>query len=104
MAAVTPANISQPRKEEAVSIKVTIEHKGGMFHRVLNISRSQLDERNGDNPEAVNRYIAALSNGDRIVAEGIFEHRYGDDLLTLVAEAVDTLGGRGGPLTTGLKR
>lgn len=87
-----------------MSIKVTIEHPSGAFKRVLEISRvdgSPRPERaNPETAEAaasrVEEYTVLLANDWRNVGRGVFSHRYGDDLLTLVHEAIDALGGRGG--------
>lgn len=44
--------------------------------------------------DQVDRYEVALSNGRLRTAEATFKHRFGDDVLTLVAEAITALGYR----------
>lgn len=76
--------------------------------RTLNIARlTNTHIRRGyeRDPEEVNVYEVLLSNTpDGPVKERAeFRHKYGDDLLTLVHEAVEALGGPGGPYM-GLRR
>lgn len=82
-----------------MSIKVTIEHPSGAFQRILEIERitGQYADHALRDPDKTDQYTVWLSGGSpRIERGGDFSHRYGDDLLTLVAEAIDALGGRGG--------
>ena len=88
-----------------MSIKVNIEHDEGRFQRTIEISRSAIDDENGNDLYAVNRYNVKYRGGSgKTYRDTVIEHRYGDDLLTLFDEAVKALGGLGGPGTTGLVR
>lgn len=89
-----------------MSIKVTIQ--GGPanpadgrwpFTRILEIDRIESgNPRDVFDHDAVNTYSVALRNTvepSLSFPRAGFQHRYGDDLLTLVSEAIDALGGRG---------
>ena len=80
-----------------MSIRVTIEQTPGRkFRRELLISRIETVETNESLHDEVHRYaVEYRGGGQRTWAEAEFNHRWGDDLLTLVSEAVDALGGRG---------
>lgn len=82
-----------------MSIRVTIEHPSGAFKRVLEISRVDGSPR-PDRVDPATAEAAANRVEDYEVKSlrgaATFRHRYGDDLLTLVSEAIDALGGRGG--------
>ena len=46
----------------------------------------------------VSRYrVRTVTNNIDTYLEAEFEHTYGDDVYTIVAEAIDAIGGRGGP-------
>lgn len=80
-----------------MTVKVTIEYvqEGDtLARRFLTIDRSESDQGKNDHDEVYN-YDVKLAGG-RFQRSSVLAHRYGDDILTLVSEAIDSLGGRGG--------
>lgn len=88
-----------------MSVKVTIGHYPGQsFSRELIISRVsnvgiQRNDIGFDIADMVSEYEVVLNNGThsdgttRQQGVAFFPHRYGDDLLVLVTEAIAALGG-----------
>lgn len=76
-------------------IRVTIEGVSLPFRRILEIENLDGPQPSPRDHSAIHTYGVVLNTPRRQLAESSFEHRYGDDLLTLVSEAIDALGGRG---------
>jgi len=81
-----------------MAIRVTIEHGEGAFARTLIIYRQGPPDIHNVSPEVdvhemVSTYTVEVWSGHRQVDEGTFQHRYGDDLLVLVTEAIASVGG-----------
>lgn len=79
---------------ETARVTVNID---GLIVRTLEIKRSRADASNGEDPEAINRYQATIHGNAKGPTRVTFEHRYGDDVLTMISKAIDALGGHGGP-------
>ena len=90
------------------TINVNVGIDGPGFSRMLQIENLESTVPMERFPQDVHRYRATFvgmtKRRDEGPVEAEFEHRYGDDVFTLIAEAIDALGGRGGPQTTGLWR
>lgn len=82
-----------------ITLTVDIGHPSGAFQRVIEIHRLTqhvgTDAALRDDNEK-NVYNVELKNSKHSPPKMIstFEHKYGDDVLTLVAEAIEALGGK----------
>lgn len=83
-----------------VTVGVLIEqHPGGSFRRELLISRVSnndvIAEPGNDPLDLVSDYEVVLGSGrGRNDDRATFQHRFGDDLLVLLTEAIAALGGK----------
>lgn len=76
-----------------MSISVKIDIAGGAAKRTLYIERQtepRLDEEGRRDLTDINEYAVLLGGGGRD-AIATFHHRYSDDVLTLITEAIAAL-------------
>ena len=85
-------------------ISVHVRHPSGAFQRIIEINRLTQNKGRAATPELdeVNTYEVLLrAHPDAEPRKvGKFDHVYGHDLLTLLSEAIDALGGAETPDNT----